>query len=118
MKSTVFGGEEYVSIIDRADFIPAEFDDKWDLTFRKSFFDLCAEWTVGTSIRCMERSGETNYLHVASSTDNVCSSHVDAGAGGLRQMTIGPRCSVGNIRHEIGHESVEASIRVRGAKYL
>lgn len=67
--------------------------------------DAIAYWEEHTAIRFVERTNANaseypNYVRFVNSTG--CASYVGM-QGGAQRLFLGPRCSVGNTIHEIGH---------------
>lgn len=63
-------------------------------------YDAIKHWESKTDIDFKERSGQSNYVYFV--TGSGCSSYVGM-IGGRQNINVSPRCSTGNIIHEIGH---------------
>lgn len=60
-----------------------------------------AHWNgLGTKVKLVARTTEANYVEFVNG--DGCSSYVGM-RGGRQIITVGPGCSEGNVKHEIGH---------------
>ncbi len=63
-------------------------------------YDAIKHWESNTSLKFVERSGQSNYIYFT--TGSGCSSYVGM-VGGRQNISLASACSTGNTIHEIGH---------------
>ncbi|WP_037320923.1 M12 family metallopeptidase [Salegentibacter sp. Hel_I_6] len=62
--------------------------------------DAIEHWESNTSLKFVQRSGQSNYIYFTSGSG--CSSYVGM-IGGRQNITLAGACTTGNTIHEIGH---------------
>ncbi|MBZ9728766.1 M12 family metallopeptidase [Salegentibacter sp. JZCK2] len=71
-----------------------------NLSDKNRVYDAIKHWEDNTTLKFVERSGESNYIYFISGSG--CSSYVGM-IGGRQNITLSKYCSTGNTIHEIGH---------------
>jgi len=71
-----------------------------NLTDVERVYNAIQHWENNTSLKFVERSGQSNYVYFTPGSG--CSSYVGM-IGGKQNITLSEHCSTGNTIHEIGH---------------
>ena len=69
------------------------------LSKKDRVYDAIRHWESNTSLKFVERSGQSNYIYFTPGSG--CSSYVGM-IGGRQNITLSDNCSTGNTIHEIG----------------
>lgn len=71
-----------------------------NLPSKDRVYDAVKHWQSNTSLKFVERSGQSNYIYFTPGSG--CSSSVGM-VGGKQNITLSSGCTTGNTIHEIGH---------------